>query len=603
MQQNKKTKTTWRTITILLFSTGIVLVLSTIPSYTTLINFLGRFQPDGSFDSLSNDVYNVLIWISRIKGGVLILAGMYSVFNKTSVCRLLNKLDGIIKNISIKSDMKQILTSTYENNEKWILLSLGIITLFGLFTRLIQYNRTVGYDEAYTFIHFASRSLRTIITDYSAPNNHIFHSLLVHLVYLVFGNHLWALRLPSLIAGVVTIPAAYLAARTFYGRFTGLLAAALVSLAPMLVDYSNNARGYTLMCLFACLLLWLAGLLRQKSTFSGWFLLTITAVLGFYTLPVMVYPVSAIFLWLLLCWLVKDINENNPNKFIVSFILSSFFTIFLTILLYSPVLILGTGLSSITSNEFVQSQSWSDFFQSIQARLARVWQEWNGMVPGWITSFTVTGFVLLLIMEWRNFKHKVPLWVASLTAIAILLFVQRVAPWPRVWLFLLVFYLIWSAAGWVGLANAVSSKVSWTALRPIFMSILLLAVFSGYLAYRNDPNYSTVEENLTKDIAIYISENITDQDTLVAVAPFSIQVGYYLSILEIPFDRFYDRARKGKIQHGIVIVAERSKFPTLESVLAFQQLEEVLDIEQAQLIHQYKRIQVYNVPVFQRNPD
>lgn len=597
MQQNKNYKTTWRTITILLFITGIVLVLSTIPSYITLINFLGRFQPDGSFDSLSNDVYNVLIWISRIKGGVLILAGLYSVFNEKTVCRLLNKLDGIFKNISIKREMKLLLSSTCEPGDKWILLTLGILTMIGLFTRLIQYNRTAGYDEAYTFIHFASRSFRTIITDYSAPNNHIFHSLLVHLVYLVFGSHLWALRLPALIAGVVTIPSAYLAARTFYGRHTGLLAAALVSLAPMLVDYSNNARGYTMMCVFACLLLWLAGFLRHTSTFTGWVLLSITSALGFYTLPVMVYPVSVVFLWLLLCWLVRDINKNHPRNFIISFIISGVFTIILTILLYSPVLILGTGLSSITSNEFVQSQNWSDFFQSVQARSSRVWQEWNVLVPGWITGFTVVGFGTLIILEWRNFKHKVPIWFASFAAISVLLLVQRVAPWPRVWLFLLVFYLIWSAAGWIGLIKVIFAKISWKPLQAIWLSFLIVAVFSGYLAYRNDPHFSTVEENLTKEIAIYISENITEEDTLVAVSPFSIQVGYYLSTVGIPFDRFYDRARKGVIKHAIVIVAERSKFPTMESVLAFQQLEGVLDIKQAQMVHQYKRIHVYNVPV------
>ena len=98
-------------------------------------------------------------------------------------------------------------------------------------------------------------------------------------------------------------------------------------------------------------------------------------------------------------------------------------------------------------------------------------------------------------------------------------------------------------------------------------------------------------------MATYISDHITDGDTLVAVSPFTIQVGYYLKMNGIPFDRFYDRDRKGEIKHAMVIVADRSKFPTLQSVIDFQGLQDILDINRAELIYEYKRILVYSVPV------
>jgi hypothetical protein len=47
----------------------------------------------------------------------------------------------------------------------------------------------------------------------------------------------------------------------------------------------------------------------------------------------------------------------------------------------------------------------------------------------------------------------------------------------------------------------------------------------------------------------------------------------------------------------MVIVADRSKFPTLQKVVDFQRLNNILDIKQAELVYQYKRILVYSVPV------
>lgn len=597
MELNQRAYKTWKAITIILFIAAGVVFLVSIPSYQGVIQFLGRFQPDRSFDSLSFQTFTLLQWLVRGKALILAVGGIIFLLNRERSSRWIENLGNKISVISIRSDIRSILESTFPREDRWIFIALGVVTLLGLMIRLIQIERTVDYDEAYTFIHFSSRSLRYIVTDYSAPNNHVFHSLLVYFAYHIFGNHIWALRLPALLAGILTIPAVYMAGKILYGRNAGLLAAALVACTPILVDYSNNARGYTLMCLFAAFILWLAAILRERSSFTGWLLLAIVSAFGFYTLPVMVYPVSAVFLWLLLSWVFKSIGSNPPRKFIIEFIITSILTIILTIDLYSPILFFGTGLSSITSNDFVLSQGWMDFLQSLQSRIPRVWEEWNRMVPNSLSILSGIGFLLLIILEWRNFKHKIPVWIAAMVAITVLIFAQRVTPWPRVWLFLLVFYLLWAAAGWTALFRIIFSRITGKILQPMFMGVVVLATLVGYLAYRSDPTFISPEKYITKDIANYVSDHLTDDDTIVAVSPFTIEVGYYLTQYGIPFDRFYDRDRKEGIKHAIVIVADRSKFPTLQSVIDFQRLQNILDIDQAQLIYQHKRILVYSVPV------
>jgi mannosyltransferase len=69
----------------------------------------------------------------------------------------------------------------------------------------------------------------------------------------VAGNGEWGLRSLSAFAGVATIPFSYLIGRELRGARTGVLAAALVAVNPMLLWYSQEARAYALLGLFCAL--------------------------------------------------------------------------------------------------------------------------------------------------------------------------------------------------------------------------------------------------------------------------------------------------------------------------------------------------------------
>jgi mannosyltransferase len=69
----------------------------------------------------------------------------------------------------------------------------------------------------------------------------------------ITGTGPWGLRSLSAVAGVATIPVAYLIGRELRGRRTGLLAAALVAVNPMLIWYSQEARAYALLVFFCAL--------------------------------------------------------------------------------------------------------------------------------------------------------------------------------------------------------------------------------------------------------------------------------------------------------------------------------------------------------------
>jgi 4-amino-4-deoxy-L-arabinose transferase-like glycosyltransferase len=71
-----------------------------------------------------------------------------------------------------------------------------------------------------------------------------------------FGTDEIGLRSLSAVFGAATVPVAYLIGRELASRRTGLIAAAIVALNPMLIWYSQEARSYAPLVFFGALALW-----------------------------------------------------------------------------------------------------------------------------------------------------------------------------------------------------------------------------------------------------------------------------------------------------------------------------------------------------------
>ena len=100
--------------------------------------------------------------------------------------------------------------TAFDNKVEAVCL-LGLI-IAAAFLRLVFIHQPMRFDESFTFWHFASKPLVVALSSYSAPNNHLFNTLLVHIAYRLLGNEPWILRLPAFLAGVAIVPAVYFAA-------------------------------------------------------------------------------------------------------------------------------------------------------------------------------------------------------------------------------------------------------------------------------------------------------------------------------------------------------------------------------------------------------
>jgi hypothetical protein len=493
-----------------------------------------------------------------------------------------------------------------EKDRLHIYLILGGITLIGLTLRIIDINKPIAYDEAYTFIHFASRPFKHILADYSAPNNHIFHTILVGVSYRLFGGQPWALRLPAFIAGVLLIPAMYMAARRFFSEHQALAAAGLIAIIPLFINYSVNGRGYTMLVLFSLLLVNFAGMLVRNQSKPPLIGFILTAVLGFYTIPIFLYPMAGISLWVVMTYLFTRESWSDRLRKVGIFLGACLVAGLFTVILYSPVILFGSGLSSIIDNEIVRSLTWSTFLENLDPRLLKAWNKWMIGIGPTVELVFLGGF-LVSVLFYRQVSHRtllLPLQVFLALGVAMLLVLQRVSPLPRIWIFLEAFYLMFAAAGLVWLVSFVLRTIAGQAFTAWALSLAIPLVFiaacTNMLIVRaQNPVFQDRDLLPEAYAADYLATHLHPADTIVATGPVDIQTAYYLSLHGVSFDRFYKRDHPVEIQNALVMVRKNSKYKTPESVSKFFKLDQTLDLSAAKLVFEYASVQIYSIPARQ----
>jgi mannosyltransferase len=112
------------------------------------------------------------------------------------------------------------------------------------------------YDEAYTPVHVLHTSLSaTLRAMVHSENTPPLWYVIEWVDYRVLGSGEVALRLPSALAGVATVPVAWAIGQELAGRSAAIITAALVAVNPLFVWYSQEARAYGLFVLSAALAL------------------------------------------------------------------------------------------------------------------------------------------------------------------------------------------------------------------------------------------------------------------------------------------------------------------------------------------------------------
>jgi hypothetical protein len=167
-----------------------------------------------------------------------------------------------------------------DKSDRGVRLTLLALVLLALLLRLPNLNQSLWFDEACMSdqrIGTWEQLLSTIHIDIHPP----LYLLFAHAWNGIFGDSELSLRIPSLLAGLGSLPLAFLLARRFVGLDAARGTVALLAVSPVHIWYSIEGRLYAPMLFFALLAieLFMRILDGQLSRRGYWLYATVIAVM------------------------------------------------------------------------------------------------------------------------------------------------------------------------------------------------------------------------------------------------------------------------------------------------------------------------------------
>jgi mannosyltransferase len=178
---------------------------------------------------------------------------------------------------------------------------LAALTLLAAVLRLSTLDlQSFWYDEAFTPVHVLHAglvaTLRSVVhTENSPPLWYVLEWADAR----VLGTGEVALRLPSALAGIATVPVAWAIGHELSGRRAAIVCAALVAVNPLFVWYSQEARVYALFVLTAALAMLCFLRALREPTPRRMAAFALTAALALLTHYFAVFLLAPMALWLL----------------------------------------------------------------------------------------------------------------------------------------------------------------------------------------------------------------------------------------------------------------------------------------------------------------
>ena len=465
---------------------------------------------------------------------------------------------------------------------------LSFILLCGLILRIDTLNNPITYDEAYTYQAFASQPLFVLLTDYHLPNNHIFHSLLVHFSTLIFGNHLWALRLPMLLAGMGLIGTAYLLGTRLYAPEIGLASAALTAISSEAIMHATSARGYSLVALLTVLIFYLGiQVLTHKNLFL-WLGIAILSALGFWTIPIMFFPFGILFLWLILESFSGDIFPAYVNRweFFRYWLVTGILSAIGTLILYFPVLRV-SGTRYLLGNVYIAPTENEAYAKILAERLLETANAWMKGLPLSLIVLLGIGLLLGILFHRKLAAVRIPFQLATLLWMTAIIILRRPSAFSRFWSFLLAPTFIFSSAGLLGWKKQVQGHARLRWLNSVLLILLL-----GGLGIRTLQTIPTIsahwkEPNNAEAVSEWLAERLEEGDMVLVGYPHNPSVWYYLGARGIPHTYWDSRT---DFKRAYLLTTNQS----LEKLVHTYQLRATdFDLENATQIKHFGKIKVF----------
>lgn len=389
--------------------------------------------------------------------------------------------------------------------------ALAVILVVALAARIVGLNASLWYDEVLTLTHFVRLPWADLFQNYSSLNNHMFFSLQAKATVDTLGESAWALRLPALVFGMLSLPLIWWMARRAAGRDAALLTTLMLAVSYHHVWFSQNARGYTglLFWTTAATLLLANGLKRPRwGTFSAF---GICLAAGMYThlSAALFFVANGLVFAALLAMTTLAPRGRLAGAYPGVRDLRSFYGFglgaVLTLALHAPLItqvLTAVGTMSAGSDESSMAE-WNNPLRTLSEVVASL----DGLGP--LAPLALFGGLVLVAVGAVQLVRRAPL-LASIYLVQIpvtlaLLVALHFRIWPRYFFVDIGFVFLCASLGGLSLAGVLARGLSASAaLRRLSWApgAGLVIVMTGASLVLLAPNYAHPKQDFTGAIAL-----------------------------------------------------------------------------------------------------
>ena len=270
----------------------------------------------------------------------------------------------------------------------------------------------------------------------------------------------------ALIPNILAIVTLFFCLRKFVKPLAAWCGIILFAFSFPMVYYGFVARGYSLMVLFFIIGFFsVIAIMQNPDNKNAWFRLMISSVLGFYTIPVYLYPFVSMMGFVFIYFLKKKDLASilRTLKFGLA-------TCILTLAVYTPIFAIN-GIGSVTNNKFVTPLSLNEVALGFKQHLNQTIQFFTLSDYGYLLIILV---IVLVILIFKNIKSKSAFYLSVFIIIITpaFIFIHKVLPVERTWIYLMVVFIF--------LICVLINNLKWPVLAIVFSFIYSVIVQVGW---------------------------------------------------------------------------------------------------------------------------
>lgn len=371
-------------------------------------------------------------------------------------------------------------------NNRWVnYIGEAVALVFtGLFVLALQPHLTVDfwYDEVMSLEEFILVPISKTLTDYPAPNNHIFFNLLMNLWCKLWGintfaqaaNAVFIVRLLPLFFTLTTVLFVYLTGKKYFNKGTAFISIIILLTTIPFFNFAAQVRGYGLSIMLCSILLYCALGFYSKPKVRYGVVVAVLAAFLLFTIPSNLYAVLSALVVLGFIFISQSYKYHvriairfNAAKLMGCLLLG----IALGVLLYLPV------ARQVVNNEYVKSEGlfrweiWND--AGLFYKLLYNWEIW-------IAILLAVG-VVLAVCQKKTRNNLLP-FIGLLFFPFFIAFVQGANPFDRTFLWVIPVFAL-TLGSIVASIFTIKSKPILSVTVKIIASLLLLMQITSVWLY------------------------------------------------------------------------------------------------------------------------